>query len=105
MIAEKFKDQYPHVYDFVVHQLYVDDGTLSVDSVEFAYQLARDTCYVLFQGSFKVKHFIIGGRHEEITDDMLIQQNLPLEVRLGRETEIVLGMHWHTETDEMSLIT
>lgn len=99
ILAENNKEEYPHVYDFIMNSLYVDDGTTSVDSVEIAKKLARDVSKVLESGSFFVKHFIIGGKEFVVTED----DDLPDHVRCGREQERVLGVIWHPQTDEISV--
>ena len=77
VIAERYREQCPVVHKFVVmNQVYVDNGTYSVDTIEEAYVLAKYTCYVLSQGSFNVKHFIIGGNHMEVTEQDMIWEVL-----------------------------
>jgi hypothetical protein len=57
VIAEKYKDEYPQVYEFVKSNLYVDDGTTSLDDVPSALKLANDLNFVLSQASFVIKHY------------------------------------------------
>ncbi|XP_066943178.1 uncharacterized protein [Macrobrachium rosenbergii] len=66
IIAEKFKDKYPQVYEFIKSNLYVDDGTTSVDDVSTALQLAKELNIVLSEASFIIKHFMIGGSDSDI---------------------------------------
>ncbi|XP_064120796.1 uncharacterized protein LOC135225391 [Macrobrachium nipponense] len=63
IIAEKFKDKYPQVYEFVKSNLYVDDGTTSVDDVSTALQLAKELNIVLSRINFSKKRR--GIRSEE----------------------------------------
>ncbi|XP_066938241.1 uncharacterized protein [Macrobrachium rosenbergii] len=63
IIAEKFKDKYPQVYEFVKSNLYVDDGPTSVDDVSMALQLAKELNIVLSRINFSKKRR--GIRSEE----------------------------------------
>jgi hypothetical protein len=86
-LAERYRDQYPDVYHFITEQMYVDDGVHSVDSVDSAVKLAREIHYVLAQGNFRVKHFIIGGKSVDVTTDDLDWSDTPETVRFGEDTE------------------
>lgn len=100
LIAEKHREEYPHVYNFVKSQLYVDDGTFSVDTVDEAVKLAKDTCFVLGEGGFALKHFIIGGKNLSV--DESLKEGLPDLVRFGGSQEKILGLLWHPEDDTLS---
>ncbi|XP_064109607.1 uncharacterized protein LOC135217570 [Macrobrachium nipponense] len=66
IIAEKFKDKYPQVYEFVKSNLYVDDCTTSVDDVSTELQLAKELNIFLSEASFIIKYFMIGGSESDI---------------------------------------
>lgn len=101
MVAEKFKDEYPRVYDFVRSQLYVDDGVSSCETVSEALKLARDTNWVMSHGGFVLKHFIIGGQSVDCSLESL-PEDIPDVVRLGRAQERVLGAIWEPVLDVIS---
>ena len=61
LISEMYKLEFPHVYEFMMTSFYVDDGCTSVDTLEAAVKLARDTLYVMSKGGFVVKFSRIGG--------------------------------------------
>ena len=106
VIAERYREQFPVVYKFVMNLVYVDDGTCSVDTIEEAYALVKNTSYVLSQGSFNVKHFIIGGNQVEVTEED-IASDLHGQVRLGNSCEKVLNSRklstWRSHAESTSL--
>lgn len=104
--ADMYREKYPNVYDFVKDQLYVDDGTYSVESNEEALRLAKDTCYVLAQGGFVVKHFIVGGSALDITNVSSDLRNLPEKVRIaGVDAERILGLSWCPGPDTIKFLS
>lgn len=104
MLAEMYKDSYPDVYNFVKNQMYVDDGCYSVNSVESAMKLARDTCWVMSQGNFHVKHFIIGNKNVDVTTGESADIEVPDIVRFGGDTERILGVQWWPKSDSLGFI-
>ncbi|XP_064094411.1 uncharacterized protein LOC135206858 [Macrobrachium nipponense] len=103
IIAEKFKDKYPQVYEFVKSNLYVDDGTTSVDDVSTALQLAKELNIVLSEASFIIKHFMIGGSESDIDADIKKCPDVPDNVRRTPEQERILGIIYHSTNDEISI--
>lgn len=103
VIAEKFREEFPDVYEFVKSNLYVDDGTSSVDDVKSALVLARDLSHVLGQASFKVKHFMIGGKDLNIDAQIQSFDEVPSSVRPTEDQERILGVIYHSESDEISI--
>ena len=97
LIVEMYRNEFPHLHDFIKKHLYIDDGTFSVDTVEEAVKLAKDTCFVMSQGGFTMKHFIIGGVHHEISNHQ--KSDLPEQVRCGGQVENILGLVWKPDDD------
>ena len=101
MLAEMYKDDFPDVYTFVKYQMYVDDGVFSCETLEDAAKLARETHWVLAQGNFNVKHFIIGGKSVDITAHNLEGLHVPDIVRIGGDQERILGIQWSPSDDRL----
>lgn len=98
LISEMYKNQYPEVHDFVHNSMYVDDGCYSVESIEEALKLAKDTSFVLAKGGFVLKHFIIGGSTVDLST---FGPDLPAEVRVGGQSETILGHVWGAKDDTL----
>ncbi|XP_068247716.1 uncharacterized protein [Palaemon carinicauda] len=103
IIAEKFKDKYPQVYEFIKSNLYVDDGTTIVDDVSTALQLAKELNIVPSEASVIIKHFMIGGSESDIDDHIKKCPDLSDNVRRAPEQERILGIIYHSANDEISI--
>ncbi|XP_066969222.1 uncharacterized protein [Macrobrachium rosenbergii] len=103
IIAEKFKDKYPQVYEFIKSNLYVDDGTTSVDDVSTALQLAKELNIVLSEASFIIKHFMIGGSDSDIDAHIKKCPDVPDNVQRTPEQERILEKGGIRSEEDISL--
>ena len=91
MTAEMLKDKYPRACEFILESSYVDDLIDSVDTVECAEQLAKDTEAVLAKGGFEVKCWQSNGTSESLQGGELKEA---ADGCVG-----VLGVSWSPEED------
>ncbi|XP_045105485.1 uncharacterized protein LOC123500995 [Portunus trituberculatus] len=88
LTAEIIQDQYPVAVNAIVKNSYVDDILGNCDNYEGANNLLREIEFVLGQGGFKVKHWILSGAHNPSKLDLAETQK-----------EKVLGVVWEPNRD------
>ena len=87
---------YPSESKIIIENSYVDDILFSVESPEILVERLKNIDYILSQGSFKIKQWIISGNKEEYTYS---EQPHSLNHVLHPHEERVLGMTWVLGSD------
>ena len=100
-MANHEREMYPAAAQFIMHDFYVDDGLVSVESAEQAVDLIQGTREICKKGGLRLHKFVSNDRSviesvpesERATD---ISLNLPSE---QLSIERVLGVQWSVELD------
>ena len=104
-LANKFEKEYPRAAVFIRRNFYVDDGLISVGSVEEAKQLIKGAKEICAKGHLHLHKFVsnnkevldavLEGEHDSTTKEVELNYNiLPMQS--------VLGVRWNTDTDTFS---
>lgn len=104
-LASKYENDYPLAAVFIRKNFYVDDGLISVDSVQRANQLVNEAREVFSKGQLRLHKFVSNNRKvldvipeseraSAVKDVDLNYSELPMQS--------VLGVKWSIETDAFS---
>ncbi|KAK4316834.1 hypothetical protein Pmani_012035 [Petrolisthes manimaculis] len=90
--ADKYKDDFPIPANIILKDSYMDDIIHSLDDAEETPETMQDVEFILKQGNFHMKEWIVSGRTqaEEVVD------------LSGTTSEKVLGVVWNPKEDEIS---
>nr|XP_027216210.1 uncharacterized protein LOC113808903 [Penaeus vannamei] len=89
--AYKYKERFPEAANVIIGDSYMDDIIHSADNIDDAIECMNDIEYILKQGSFHIKKWVMNGNPHTENDINL----------LNTEGEKVLGIMWNPERDEM----
>lgn len=89
--AYKYKERFPKAAIVIIGDSYMDDIIHSADNIDDAIECMNDIEYILKQGSFHIKKWVMNGNPHTENDINL----------LNTEGEKVLGIMWNPERDEM----
>lgn len=100
-MASQEKEAHPSAAQFIMHDLYVDDGLTSVESAQQAKELIQGACEICEKGGLRLHKFVSNDcqvlesvpKSERAVDVIL---NLPSEQLL---IERVLGVQWSVGLD------
>ncbi len=104
-LASKYEKDYPLAASFIRKHFYVDDGLVSVDSIEKANKLVKEAQEVLAKGKLRLHKFVSNSRKvlssiqesecaSGVKDVDLNYNDLPMQS--------VLGIKWNIESDMFS---
>ncbi|XP_055368558.1 uncharacterized protein LOC114864937 [Betta splendens] len=105
-LASQNENEYPAAANFIRKNFYVDDGLISVDSVEAAIRLVGEVQDVCSRGKLHLHKFISNSREvlesfpdtkrakQELNDVDLSYNELPIQT--------VLGIRWNVKSDTFS---
>ncbi|XP_053472403.1 uncharacterized protein LOC128602541 [Ictalurus furcatus] len=104
-LTSKYENDYPLAAVFIRKNFYVDDGLISVDSVQRANQLVNEAREVFSKGQLRLHKFVSNNRKvldaipeseraSAVKDVDLNYSELPMQS--------VLGVKWSIETDAFS---
>ncbi len=104
-LASKYEKDYPLAASFIRKHFYVDDGLVSVDSIEKANKLVKEAQEVLAKGKLRLHKFVSNSRKvlssipeseraSGVNNVDLNYNDLPMQS--------VLGIKWNIESDMFS---
>nr|XP_046230542.1 uncharacterized protein LOC124051127 [Scatophagus argus] len=104
-LASKYEKDYPLAASFICKNFYVDDGLVSVNSVERANQLVSEAREVCSKGQLRLHKFVSNNR--EVLDAIPESEraNAVKDVDLNYSElpmQSVLGVKWNVEKDVFS---
>lgn len=89
--AEKYKKTFPKAANIILKDSYMDDIVQSMNNSKEAYETMKDTEFILKQGNFHIKDWIVSGQSQEENDIDLS----------GTSGDKVLGIVWNPKKDEI----
>lgn len=89
--AEKYKEEFPKAANIILNDSYMDDIVHSMNNSKEAYETMKDTEFILKQGNFHIKDWIVSGQSQEENDIDLS----------GTSGDKVLGIVWNPKKDEI----
>ncbi|KAK4322627.1 hypothetical protein Pmani_006604 [Petrolisthes manimaculis] len=90
--ADKYKDDFPIPANIILKDSYMDDIIHSLDDAEETPETMQDVEFILKQGNFHMKEWIVSGRTQA-------EEDVDLS---GTTSEKVLGVVWNPKEDEIS---
>ncbi|KAK4308834.1 hypothetical protein Pmani_019511 [Petrolisthes manimaculis] len=88
--ADKYKDDFPIPANIILKDSYMDDIIHSLDDAEETPETMQDVEFILKQGNFHMKEWIVSGRTQA-------EEDVDLS---GTTSEKVLGVVWNPKEDE-----
>ncbi|KAL1268410.1 hypothetical protein QQF64_033773 [Cirrhinus molitorella] len=104
-LASKYEKDYPLAASFIQKNFYVDDGLVSVNSVEEANKLVNEAQEVLAKGKLCLHKFVSNNREVLSAIPESERASLVKDVDLNYNElpmQSVLGVKWNIETDAFS---
>ena len=89
--AEMFKNEFPESSSILIDNSYVDDIIFSVDSMDVAESRISEIEYILREGGFHIKDWIISNK--EMSTNRLVNV-------ANKDDDKVLGILWNSESDK-----
>ncbi|XP_049294139.1 uncharacterized protein LOC125769448 [Anopheles funestus] len=100
--ARRFAAEYPRAVECIVHEHYVDDMLVSVETDEEAKALADAVRYIHSCGGFEIRNWISNSPSvvQHLQKEFRGKENINTSYDLS--TEKVLGMWWDTASDTLT---
>ncbi|KAK3880042.1 hypothetical protein Pcinc_015429 [Petrolisthes cinctipes] len=90
--ADKYEEDIPTAANIILKDSYIDDIIHSLDDAEETYETMKDVEFILKQGNFHMKEWIVSGRTQE-------EEDVDLS---GTTGEKVMGFVWNPKKNEIS---
>ena len=87
--AEMFKDKYPEAANIIIENSYVDDIIGGSNDIPSICRLMKEIDFIVSNGGFKIKHFLMSGTHPKNIDVNLVEM----------EEDKILGVSWKLQSD------
>ena len=105
-LAREYKDQYPLASSFVCRNFYVDDGVVSIPSVDKAIRLVKEATELCRKGGLRLHKFISNNRdvlkNIPISECASTVKEIDLSIN-ALPVETALGIQWSLEDDMLAL--
>ena len=104
-LASQHEEQYPLAANFIRNNFYVDDGLISLESVDTAIKLVREMQHVCTKGRLHLHKFISNDRYVLESNPDSERASGVQDVDLSHNellAQTVLGVKWNANSDTFS---